>query len=322
MKIPTTFQFLPWILSAMLLTGSAHGLSPDPKILPLIPHNAQIVAGIGVSASSRERRKLLMFTPENALDLDDFVATTGVDDSKFIRQIFFISGEQHPTSRAEHSILAIGQFDQVRIYRTVIQNGARAQIYRGIEIVELRRFSRDRGPTDDLLWMAIIRSELALFGTVSDVREELDHFLDHVQPDPGLLRRIATLHSKDEMWCLLPDLKQYEDVRQDLGLLDRRFVDAANDGLRLQFGIHFGRRIQLDYEFAEPAEANAITENGYSDQPSDRTQENESLFAGSGRHLNIGAMRGTISVSKAQYEKWLTTLYLLGSRPAERVPKT
>ena len=299
-KIARISVFLSSMLSAIFFTASAHSLSPDPKVLALIPHDAQVLSG--VSASGPERRKLLIFTEENAVDLDDFMAIAATDDSKFIRQIFFIAGRQGAESRVEHSLLAIGHFDHARIYRSALEIGARAQIYRGMEILALRRFPRDRRPADNPLWMAIVGSELALFGTVPHVREELDRYLDRVPPDPTLLQDFARFRSKDEMWCLLPDLKQYPDVRRDLGLLDRRFLDAANDGMRSLFGIHFGRRIQLDYEFARPVQGNAT---GANDEPNHRAS---AFVSNSDQRADSGSLAGTISISTSQYEKWIARL--------------
>jgi hypothetical protein len=302
-------SYFPWMLSAILSAGSAYGLSPDPKILSLIPHEGQIVSGSGVSTSSAARRKLLIFTPENAADLDDLVALAAVDDSKFIRQIFFVSGRENGNSRVEHSTLAIGQFDQARIYRAAIQNGAQIRDYRGLEILELHPFSRDQRLSQDLLWMAVIKGELALLGTRSNVREELDRYIDHVSPDAALLGRFARLRPEDEMWCLLPDLNHYEDIKRDLGLLDQRFLDAANSGLRFDFGIHYGRRIQFDYESIRTDGDGASVVFNQSREELEGNQGEERLFSESGRRAERGLAHGVISVSKTQYEEWITKIY-------------
>lgn len=301
------FRYLPWMMAGVLWAGLAHALSPDPRILSLIPHSAQFVDGSGVSRLKQERRKLLIYTRENAVDLDDFGSLVAVDDSRFIRQVFFAAGRESPTSRVEHSTLAIGGFNQVRIYRAAIQNGAQTRDYRGIEIIELRPFSRDQRGPDDLRWMAIIGSELALFGTVSHVEEELDRYLDHAGVNPALLQWIARLSPDDETWFLLPDLNQgYENIRQDLGLLDPRLLEVARAGVQFEFGIHYGGRIRLDYQFIPRSPVDATDLAGARSREHGSDQGGQSYFSASGNHTNAGV----ISVSRTRYEKWLATLSL------------
>jgi hypothetical protein len=310
MGMVNRYRFLSWLLMGMVGTQMAFGLSPDRRILSLIPHTAHIVSGTGAPPSMTGRKKLLIFTQENTVDLDDFGALAGVDDSKLIRQFFMVSGRESPGARVEHSLLAIGRFNQGRIYGAALQNGALASDYRGFQIIEIGPFSRDQRTFDDLRWMAIIESKLALFGTVSNVREELDRYADHASAEKSLLQRLARLRPDDETWYLFPYLSQYDEIRRVLGSLDSRFLNVAPDGSRFQFGIHYGRLIRFDYEFTKSSPANpaAVAAAGSEDQP-ENDPAAESFISTPVNGADAGSVVGMISISRTQYEKWIAQLY-------------
>ena len=299
---------LPWLLTSIVWTGMANALSPDPTILALIPPSAQVVDGTGAPPFKPERKKLLIFTQENTVDFDDFRGLVGVDDSKSIGQIFLVGGADRTGSRFEHSLLAIGHFNKRGIYGAAVQNGAHARGYRGFEILEMLPFSRDPGSFKAVRWLAVIGPELALFGTVANVREELDRYLDHLPADPALLLRLARLDPDDEMWCLLPNLSRYKEVQRLLGELDPRFLEVAIDESPFEFGIHYGRRIRLDYEFTRSAPADAATADAHSGAALGTEPGVQSFVSGPGNRGDTGSVRGIISVPRTRYEKWLSEL--------------
>ncbi len=308
MGIANGNRCLPWLLTSIVWTGMASALSPDPAILALIPPSAQIVDGTGAPPLKAERKRLLIFTPENRVDLQDFRALVGVDDSKSIRQIFLVRGTQSPGLRYEHSVLAVGHFNQSHIYRAAIQNRAQARDYRGLKILEMLTFSRDPGGSRDSRWLAVIGPELALFGTVSNVREELDRYLDHLPAAPALQQRLARLDPDDEMWCLLPNLSQYQEIRKLLGDLDPRFLEVAADESPFEFGIHYGGRIRLDYEFTPSSPVDATIADPHSGSALGREPGVESFLSHPGHPGDAGSVHGVISVPRARYEKWLAEL--------------
>ena len=46
--------------------------------------------------------------------------SVSVDDSKFVRQFFVVAGMEDEDKRVEHSLLAIGRFNQGHIYKSAI----------------------------------------------------------------------------------------------------------------------------------------------------------------------------------------------------------
>jgi len=72
--------------------GLTFAVSPDPRLLPLVPVGAQIVAGMSAPTSHDQPGSLLLLTNNNLVDLKDFFALSGVDSSRIIHQVIFVSG--------------------------------------------------------------------------------------------------------------------------------------------------------------------------------------------------------------------------------------
>jgi hypothetical protein len=101
-------------LLPLFAVASASAVKPDPKLLSLVPPTAQIVAGMNAPSVSGQPDSFLLITRNNTVDLRDFFALSGVDDSRVIQQIMMVAAEDRTNSLAEHSLLASGRFDQRR----------------------------------------------------------------------------------------------------------------------------------------------------------------------------------------------------------------
>jgi hypothetical protein len=293
-------RILEIFLMSVLCARAAAALSPDPKLLSMIPPSVQIVAGTGVSGG------FLMFRRENAVDLRDFRAVVGVDDSKFICQFFVVAGAEDENRRVEHSLLAAGRFDQRRIYKAAIQNGGRLREYRGIQILELSPFSRNRGIFNDLRWLAIIGPDLALFGTVPNVVEELDRHEDHAGVGSHLAQRLARLNNDDATWYLMPKILLDDETRHTIGSLSSRLANAELYSAPFQFGIRHGRQIRFDFDFtpedrtdAENASASGVRSH------SGRALDDQSFVSDPRDEEQRVVFRTEIVVSRTRYERWL-----------------
>ena len=289
-------------------TGMVHGLSPDPRILSLIPRNAEIVDGSAASPAKAGLMSFLVFRTENAVDLMDFRGLVGADASKAIRQIFLVGGTERPSPRFEHSIISLGRFNHGRIYEAAVQNGAHVRAYRAMEVLEMNPFARDQQNSSELRWLAVIGPDLAVFGTIGNVREELDRYLDHTLADLSLLERFNRLRPDDETWCLLANTVQKDGIRHALGSLDARFLDLIDDGSQFQFGIHYGGRIRFDYE----SNASAIEgqKTGTLADPGKR-----SFVSAEGATTGTHTVRGALAIARTRYEKWLSELLKAKSGP-------
>jgi hypothetical protein len=182
-------------------------------------------------------------------------------------------------------------------------------VHRGIDLLEVDPFARDQPTFKDVRWLAVIGTDLAVFGTIANVREELDRYTDHIPADSSLLESIGRLRPDDETWCVMSDTVQKDGVRRALGSLDVRFLDLARDAYHFQFGIHYGRRVRLDYDSPAISPSNALASDGH------KTVEQVLADAGMRSFVNAPgvkpdthSVRGVLSIARARYEKWLSEL--------------
>jgi hypothetical protein len=290
------------LLSPILCAAIASATPPDPRLLSLVPHDPQLLAGI---SSSPGEAHFLLFTGNNQVDLQDFLALSGVDDARLIQQVILAAGIT-AAGRAEHSLLASGRFDQAHIFTAAVQNGAGVGEYRGIKLLVLQPFARERAVLKDVRWLAILGSSVALFGTTASVQEEMDRYVARNAPDPSLTQRLARLHSDDETWCVVENVALNGDAQRALSLLDATLAGLTGNGDAFQFGIHLGRRVRFEYEITRAA--------GGSPQPifdrlvrsiAGEGTKHSSLLAASEASTDGASERGELQVSRARYETWI-----------------
>jgi len=160
----------------------------------------------------------------------------------------------------------IETFHTLHIFEAARENGASESMYLGVPVLVVQPLKRDKGISDDVRWLAFIDSQIAVFGTTSMVHEELGRYLARSPADTWLMWRISRLRSTDQSWCvLISAVYRRELVRRTLTALDPVLVqqpDHTEDGLVM--GIHFGRRVEIDYE--------RIRESGNPEESQTRTQ--------------------------------------------------
>jgi hypothetical protein len=234
------------LLSSVVPSG---GATPNPKLVSLVSPSAQIVAGLNVPPRSGQPSTFLLTTHSGTIDLNDFLAISGVDSGLAIEQIIMVAADgDRPLSA--HSIMAIGRFNQELLYRSVYQTGAKTILYRGIAILEMQPFAREHDNFYDVRWLAIVDSRLALFGIPTLVQVELDRYLNHNEVDPSLERTLHHLRHDDVSWCIARVRVGDSEIQRLLRLLDSRFADLLRTGDMIQFGIHYGRQVDFDFEIS------------------------------------------------------------------------
>src|SRR5262249_30734673 len=149
---------------------------------------------------------------------------------------------------AEHSMMVHGHFDQARIYDSAVQGGATLSQYRGLPVLEIEPFARERDTFHDSRWLAIADSDLLFFGTITSVQQELNRYLDHSSADPVLTHRLSRLRQDNETWGVMSGANRNPEVRQALAGLDRKMADLAGEAESFQFGIRYRRQVEFEYE--------------------------------------------------------------------------
>ena len=288
------------VLFSLLTIALGSAVTPNSKLLSLVPPTAQSIAGMIVPRSGRVPTSFLLITHNNLQDLNDFIALSGADNSRVIEQIIMVASDGGG-ALAEHSLLASGHFDQGLIYRSANRSvGASAAKYRGIPVLIVQPFARERDTFHDVRWLAMMDSNLAVFGTIASVQRELDRRLDHSVADPALGRRLAHLRRDDATWCVatLPD--HNGEIEAAFEMLDPRLPELLRPGNALEFGTHYGRQVEFEYEVGL-ASSHDVESVLASLQP---PVTGSSLLPVAELIKIDGGIRGVLKVSKDRYEAW------------------
>lgn len=252
-------SFLTTILAIVIFSTfaalSAWAVSPDLKLLSLVPPHAEILSGIKPSPSKEQADRFLLATIQNKIDMDDLAALAGVDSSRSIHEILLEAARDHSGKLKEHSLLVSGRFDQARIFRSAVSNGATVTKYRGLDVLVVEPFLRERGVLDDVRWLAILDSGIVLFGTVSSVEEELDRYLSHSSAEPFFRRHLDRLKRNSETWSMLLASSGSAQTPLAIKSIGPALPGVIPMGSTLAFSTHFGSQIEFEYDLSASSEA-------------------------------------------------------------------
>jgi hypothetical protein len=288
---------------AFCALGSAAASPPgtDSRLLSLVPPGAAIVAEVTYGVEPT----FLVLTRNNTADLMDLESISGVDPNRTIGRTIFVAARDSRGLVSEHSLLASGNFDTRHIFKSAVENGAGKTEYIGIPVLIVQPLERDKGISHQVRWLAFIDSQLAVFGTITMVQEELGRHLAHSPVDFSLMEKLSRLHSTDQSWCVLtPTVYNQEIVRRTLGALDPGLGQRDPTDRGLILGLHFGRRVEIEYE--------SIPESSNSEEDPPQTQPGFSRASPKAPQLASGFL-GTndtlphkvIRLSRKQYEEFI-----------------
>jgi len=249
-----------FLFSGLLIAASPiHGFaSPaDSKLLPLIPGEAQIVAGVEDPGNPDTRGHLLLVTGKNTFDFDDCLALTGMDTHRGVVETIWIAASTTPAELNEHMLLVSGRFDRAHIFQASEQNGAATTIYRGLEVLLVKPFAREQQQMRDTRWLAILDGNSVVFGTPWLVQKALDRYVDHEPANSLVADRLRRLHPQVNSWNLLVIPHGMSSKRaalgQSSGFLETdshasHLYEVMPDGAdELTLGIRYGAIARVDF---------------------------------------------------------------------------
>lgn len=303
--VRTTLRFTTCVLMTSFMpvaVGFAKGR--DHNLLTLVPPGSQLVAGMSAPATPGQPDSYLLLTHNNRVDLEDFLALTGVDSSRVIHQVIFVAGG--PTvDLSEHSLLASGYFNYSSIWKAAVANGAATIEWNGLLVVAVAPFAREQGVIQEARWLTVPRPQVAIFGTEASVRAELDREETRSEPDASLVRSVDRLREDDASWCVITSLPARDEVWLSLEAIYPALPRLLRSGDGFAFGTRFGTKVQFEYELTV------------------RTGTQAHLFANAITHSLLGsegaralldegggyrATRGVVKVSNSRYQAWLAEI--------------
>jgi hypothetical protein len=307
------------LLLFVQVTAVAFGaVSPDPRLLQLVPPGSPIVAGVHSAANPDLPRNYLMVTANNHRDLNDFLALTGVDTTRVIREVVFVAGDIS-ASKKEHSLLVSGLFGRSSIFKYADGVKASTKEYRGIPVLVVSPFEREREYLKDIRWLAIPESNIAIFGTESSVQCELDRYLDHSRPDAVLVERLDRMNKKDVTWNVVGMPLPGDHLKMVLGMLDPELGAAVERGGTLQLGFQFGRQVTVEYELTPVPNSSSTSSDAFSrkDESARPPRIASSLLSSAGAERGSEAIHGVVKVPMHRYEEWLSKMLVIREKDTD-----
>jgi hypothetical protein len=308
---PSSFRYFCATAVTIVLTASGFASPVNFKLLPLVPAGVQIVAGFEDLHGPFPTGRVLLTTHNNKLDLEDWIALTGVDTTKVVDEAIEAAMSSDRGELREHLLLVGGHFDRACIFRAAEQNGAGHVSYLGETALLIKPYSREQGDMIDTRWLIILNDQTAIFGTPAMVQVAMQRYDGHFFPDPALVERLARLRPDVTSWnVLLPPT----GWKREMGLVQPQGAwSHLLDGADLVIvGTHFGSKIRMDVlvddekgrgaaYFADKAEYFAEAFSGEASNRGDLSAKGRVL-----RDLliEVDRMRASVVLSHQQFYAW------------------
>jgi hypothetical protein len=262
----------------------------------------------------------VIMTHDNGTDLSDFFALTGSDSNLSIHEVIFVAAADNTGQLNEHSLLASGNFDRERIYRSALDNGASVTHYKGVRVLVVQPFAREHGEFNEVRWLAIPDSGVLLLGSIVSVQQELDRHLTRSVADPLLVAKLARLRREDDTWSVLSLPVWSPEIRNALAVIDPQLATELMNGDAFQFGIRYGRHVEFEYEVTTASSPTALAMSASLTQSFAGLEKESALLRSTDAITEGNTVRGVIKVSMARYNAWLTEVSARGRPRNTAVP--
>jgi hypothetical protein len=292
MRLFNGIRTLAMLFFPLIAVEMASAAPPDVKLLSLVPPGTQLVAGASNQRHSGVPESFILTGRYNLIDRRDFLSLAGVDDSMRIGQMVFAAGGSDPRRWGEHSILVSGIFNQERIFKAAVQNGATVTEFKGVRVLVQQPFARELDTIKDVRWLAVLDSKVALFGTSMSVEDELGRYLDRSETDPSLAQKVSRLRADNATWSVLGAFDVDVELEHVFSSLDPVLANLIHDRKSFQFGVRYGRKVELEYDAIAPTNAPAQPISNFSGQ---------SLLP----RQDPAGVHGVLKFNPAQYKAWL-----------------
>jgi hypothetical protein len=276
---------------------AASALASDLRLIQMVPPESQVIASMLSPTPGGQPSSFLLITGNNRIDLEDFYSVTGADASRLIHQVVFVAAAGSDGTLNEHSLIIKGHFNRNAIFRFAESGNATTESYRGEPILVVPPLARERDWFKHQRWLAILKSDIAIFGTPAIVQRELDRQIANSPPDPTLMERLSRLGRHDETWCLLPATSPGGVVESVLEKLDPKLGAIAREGGSMQYGIHFGSHVEITASSNNAAPGSWDFENDRS-----VAQSNPRYYFLAG--FDVGGDDGKIAVAKISRRRY------------------
>jgi len=168
----------------------------DPDLVKYVGTDAKEVAGIYVdrTVGSPLGSFVLSRLTQDSRDMQAFIAATGFDPRRDIREVFMASpgGQGQKTGL----VVARGTFNTAQIATAAVEQGAIKESYKGIDVYWIAN-GRRRSSNN---WFAFPESSIGLMGDEAMVKAAIDRKATASALDARLAEKIQTASSRYDAW--------------------------------------------------------------------------------------------------------------------------
>jgi hypothetical protein len=122
------------------------------------------------------------------------------------------------------------------------------------------------------------------------------------EADPLLLLKVSRLRPDNATWSVLGTFEVENQLEQVFTSLDPVLANLIHDRKSFQFGVHYGKKVELEYDVIVPSAAPAKSISNF---------PGESLVATNGNGSSLlprqdsAGVHGVVKITIAQYKAWL-----------------
>lgn len=297
------------VVQLPLLLGLEPGHVQGQNLLSLIPPGPQFVEAVSAPTRHDWPGSFILTTRELKADESDFYTLTGAGVFRSIRQIVYVAElADNSQDRRQHSLLVDGDFDWERTFGTAKANGASSTTYRGVSVLVVPPLAREVDQINEIRWLARLDLKVAAFGSIGSVQREIYRYQNGGEADPSLLRRLHSLHRDDRTWCVISIPARNAEIRRAFMQLNPALGDLLHEGYILQFGIRYGRQIELEYQIGLVAPPPVFSDGSASVAPAfEMHEKNIDPHCSEATDANR-VTHGVIKLSKSRYRYWLAAV--------------
>ena len=100
--LTTLTTILSTVIFSTFAALPAWAISPDLRLLSLVPPHAEILSGIKPSPSKEQANRFLLTTTQDRIDLEDLAALFGVDSNRNTYEILLEAARDHNNRTASY----------------------------------------------------------------------------------------------------------------------------------------------------------------------------------------------------------------------------
>jgi len=235
----------------------------DPGLMKLVMPDAQVVMGIDVDRikGTPFGQFLLSQAKEEDKDFREFLAMTGFDPRRDLREVMIAARQQPPAKdteeklhhpRMDGAIVGVrGIFDQPKLIALLQTKGGRLTSYRGVNLV-VNEDQKDAA-------LAFLDGALLVVGKPAEVQAAIDRYQGKPAASQALAHRAQIASGRFDAWLVTDATPARLAPKIDDPQLEGMMKGAVLQGVEeVMAGVRFGTQVEFTGEMTMRSEKDAL----------------------------------------------------------------